>query len=627
VRKHGFSSMMTALLPFLLLLVVLLPSAAAQVGSDPLPAIAVHDNRVPGGTLTGGVLALRLETGTGTWRPEEGEGPGIVVHAFRVAGGPLTVPGPLIRVPEDTELRIRIRNRNTGSSLIVHGLHVRPGAADDTLHVEPGGTREIRFRAGAPGTYFYWATTTGAATTETRTSVESQLGGAFVVDPREGPTADDRIFVIGLWGDPDRPPGPSGLPAAGAVVVNGLSWPHTERFRYTLGDSIRWRWINSSDRPHPMHLHGSHFRVDSHGDGERDTLYSDEERRLAVTETIMSGGTMSMLWVPERAGNWLFHCHTLSHISPKLRRGEASPDRDRQHAENHALLVMSGLAIGVEVVAATPAPLDPPVERRRIRLIAARDPGRYGSQPGFGFVLEDGARPGRPGPPLILTRGEATEIAVVNQLEEPTSVHWHGIELESYYDGVSGWSGGAGRLASPIAPGDSFVVHMTPPRAGTFIYHTHFDEERQLTSGLYGPLIVMEPGAIFDPRTDRILLFSADGPVRFPTALLNGRQAPELELEVGTRYRLRLINIADNGVRVFSLLADEQPVSWRAIAKDGADLPLSQRVERSAQQRIGVGETYDFEFTPDTPGVLRIDVRQRGQLVLAGFVRVTEPTR
>ncbi|MFN2419778.1 MAG: hypothetical protein ABR527_00110, partial [Gemmatimonadota bacterium] len=123
------------------------------------------------------------------------------------------------------------------------------------------------------------------------------------------------------------------------------------------------------------------------------------------------------------------------------------------------------------------------------------------------------------------------------------------------------------------------------------------------------------------------LLFSADGPVRFPTALLNGRQAPELEFEAGTLYRLRLINIADNGVRVFSLLAGERPVSWRPIAKDGASLPASQQVARPAQQRIGVGETYDFEFRPEEPGKLRLEFRQRGQLVLAGVVSVIEPAR
>ena len=40
-------------------------------------------------------------------------------------------------------------------------------------------------------------------------------------------------------------------------------------------------------------------------------------------------------------------------------------------------------------------------------------------------------------------------------------------------------------------PGDSFTVLMTPPRAGTFIYHTHADELAQLTGGLYGALLVI----------------------------------------------------------------------------------------------------------------------------------------
>lgn len=272
-----------------------------------------------------------------------------------------------------------------------------------------------------------------------------------------------------------------------------------------------------------------------------------------------------------------------------------------------------------------------PVERRPLRLVAAVDPGRYGRDPGYGYVLDDGGgtptRPGRPGPPLILVRGEPVAINVVNQLPEPTSVHWHGMELESFYDGVSGWSGSAQRLAPAVASGDSFVVHMAPPRAGTFIYHTHFEEEHQLRSGMYGALLVLEPGATFEPQTDRILLLSSDGPGRPPTSLLNGRQAPEIELEAGTTYRLRLINIMDNGVRVVSLLDGDAPVSWLPIAKDGADLPAARRIERPARQTIGVGETYDFQFTPAAPGTLRMEVRQRGDLVLAGLVQVVADVR
>lgn len=75
------------------------------------------------------------------------------------------------------------------------------------------------------------------------------------------------------------------------------------------------------------------------------------------------------------------------------------------------------------------------------------------------------------------------------------------------------------------------------------------------------------------------------------------------------KYRLRFINITPNSVGlVVSLLAGAAPVRWRAVAKDGADLPAAQAVERDARQIISVGETYDFEFEPATRGDLRLEV-------------------
>jgi hypothetical protein len=37
---------------------------------------------------------------------------------------------------------------------------------------------------------------------------------------------------------------------------------------------VRWRWVITTGFPHPMYLQGTYFRVDSVGDGEKDTLYS-----------------------------------------------------------------------------------------------------------------------------------------------------------------------------------------------------------------------------------------------------------------------------------------------------------------------------------------------------------------
>ena len=50
-----------------------------------------------------------------------------------------------------------------------------------------------------------------------------------------------------------------------------------------------------------------------------------------------------------------------------------------------------------------------------------------------------------------------------------------------------------------IQPGERFMVRFAPPRAGTFIYHTHMHDERQLGSGMYGALVVLEAGRAFDP--------------------------------------------------------------------------------------------------------------------------------
>ena len=92
--------------------------------------------------------------------------------------------------------------------------------------------------------------------------------------------------------------------------------------------------------------------------------------------------------------------------------------------------------------------------------------------------------------------------------------------------------------------------------------------------------------------------------------LLNGSAQPEpLRLKAGVKYRLRFINITPNNAALqVSLLAGASPVRWRAVAKDGADLPPAQVIEQEARWVISVGETYDFEFQPTTKGDLRLEV-------------------
>jgi FtsP/CotA-like multicopper oxidase with cupredoxin domain len=108
-----------------------------------------------------------------------------------------------------------------------------------------------------------------------------------------------------------------------------------------------------------------------------------------------------------------------------------------------------------------------------------------------------------PGPTLVLEKDEPVAITVVNQSQMPAAVHWHGIELDSYPDGVPGWSGSGSSVLPAIAPNDSLTVRFTPPRAGTFMYHSHFDEFGQIASGLYGSIVVLDRGKRYDSDTDR----------------------------------------------------------------------------------------------------------------------------
>lgn len=207
-------------------------------------------------------------------------------------------------------------------------------------------------------------------------------------------------------------------------------------------------------------------------------------------------------------------------------------------------------------------------------------------------------------------------ITVVNRTRAATAVHWHGLEIESFPDGVPGWSGAPGKLMPPIAPRDSFVAEFTPPRAGTFMYHAHMDEGRQIGSGLYGALLVLEPGQSLDPATDRVLVFSRGGPAAMEDAaplLVNGRSSPDtVELTAGVAHRLRLVFILPNGVARLRVVgagpADTSLVVWRPLAKDGADLPAAYTRPRAALATVAVGETYDFELTPRAAGLYRLEL-------------------
>ncbi len=179
---------------------------------------------------------------------------------------------------------------------------------------------------------------------------------------------------------------------------------------------------------------------------------------------------------------------------------------------------MTGLVMGVEVTGGVAAPTGVPLRTpRRLTLDMWKRSGYWQPQDAFGFAVAEGTATTRaeeitiPGPLLVLKKNEPVEIVATNHLEESTAIHWHGIELESRYDGVPGFSGTSGSTTPAMAPGESTTVRFTPPRAGTFIYHTHSHDDHQLASGLYGAIVVVDDGETFDSSRDHVLVLGMQG--------------------------------------------------------------------------------------------------------------------
>jgi FtsP/CotA-like multicopper oxidase with cupredoxin domain len=599
---------------------VCLLSALALAQAPAANEIVANQNRIPAGKLEKGVLNVRLELRSGAWRPEADDGPQLFVQAFGEAGRAAQIPGPMMRMPEGTTLHVTVTNQ-LKMKATVYGLNTRPGDEKAGVEIPAGENRDFTFAAGAPGTYYYWARTTeplkdGDLILVQPLRADAYLNGAFIVDPA-GPVAADRVFIINVMvAKPDVV-----HPGFEVVTINGKSYPYTEPLEYTAGETIRWRVINPSISEHPMHLHGAFYRVLSLGNFEADTAYAGADRQSVVTQNLLPGSTMMMEWTPEHEGRWLFHCHFQFHVStdervPMFSRVMASQYGEPgaasgTHAHHDAMggmNDMAGLVLMINVKAASSAPARVSAATPRKIDLVIEPNAAGGKSRTFSCSVREGKKivaseDKSVGPPIFVTRGEPTEITVVNHLDAPTTIHWHGLELDAYYDGVVG--GGAGDQVTPaIQPGASFVARFTPNRAGTFIYHTHAADPNQLSGGVYGGLIVLEPGESFDAEHDRLLVIGArDTFFDAKRITVNGSEAPNPMLfNRGTSYRLRLINMAPNLAANVQLGSKEHPATWRAVAKDGANVPSRLAKPGDALLHIASGETYDFEFQPNAPG-------------------------
>ena len=90
--------------------------------------------------------------------------------------------------------------------------------------------------------------------------------------------------------------------------------------------------------------------------------------------------------------------------------------------------------------------------------------------PGTGISLADGlAYDGTvPGPLIEANVGDTVKVHFANDTDEPLTVHWHGLRIDSAMDGGM-------QMDNPIEPGDTFDYEFIPPDAGFYWYHPHMD--------------------------------------------------------------------------------------------------------------------------------------------------------
>lgn len=217
-----------------------------------------------------------------------------------------------------------------------------------------------------------------------------------------------------------------------------------------------------------------------------------------------------------------------------------------------------------------------------------------------------------PGPQIRVPYGAKVRVDVKNDLPEPTTVHWHGIAVPNAMDGVPDVT------QKPIPAGGSFTYAFTAIPAGrestggTFMYHSHFDEDRQVSLGLTGTFVI-DPHAKPAYDVERTLVLAewnvdtATGATRPPMEMegvlpnyftINGKSFPSTEpiaVKRGQRVLLRLVN-AGQFVHPMHLHGTD----FQVVAKDGH--PVSGPAQSMDVVQVAPGERVDIAFTATEPG-------------------------
>ncbi|HBX38626.1 MAG TPA: copper oxidase, partial [Pseudohongiella sp.] len=205
-----------------------------------------------------------------------------------------------------------------------------------------------------------------------------------------------------------------------------------------------------------------------------------------------------------------------------------------------------------------------------------------------------------PGPTIEAVEGDFVRIYVTNRLQEPTTIHWHGLILPFGMDGV------AGLTQRAIDPGETWVYEFELKQHGTHMYHPHSDEMVQMAMGMMG-MFVIHPRAGNNPPVDRdyaLLLHNwAVHPgtyrpdpsvmVDFDLWTMNSKVFPAiapLMAKTGERVRVRIGNLS-----MWNHPMHMHGVQFDVTGSDGGRWPR-ELWRKEVTELVGVGQTRDLEF-------------------------------
>jgi FtsP/CotA-like multicopper oxidase with cupredoxin domain len=211
-----------------------------------------------------------------------------------------------------------------------------------------------------------------------------------------------------------------------------------------------------------------------------------------------------------------------------------------------------------------------------------------------------------PGPTIEAVEGDRVRFVVRNELPEPTSVHWHGIELPNDQDGVGGVT------QRPIQPDETFFYEFTLYQHGTFMYHSSFNEKKQVGMGFGGMFVVHPKKRRFAIDRDFAILIQEwkflpgnENPEITSTDpnwfTFNAKSAPSTEIltvNQGDRVRIRFGNLSNQNSHPIHMHGH----TWKVVGTEGGPIPEAAQWPGNTVD-VAPGTVRDVEFVAWNPGL------------------------